>query len=158
VGSSAVVSTLELMLWLLLLVCWPVAELFVVITVAEAVGILLTIALLIAGWPIGMWTLRSQGRAAWRRLTIAVSEGRPPGREAVDGALVLFGGILLIIPGFITDVLGICALLLPTRALMRGLLVRSFRSRLVVRAAGLGSRPYDVDSTARDLDQPRLQS
>jgi UPF0716 protein FxsA len=146
------------MLWLLLLICWPVAELLVFIEVANAIGILLTVALLIVGWPAGVWALRSQGRAAWRRLTIAVSEGRPPGREVVDGALVLIGGSLLIIPGFITDVLGICALLPPTRALTRGLLLRSLRSRVVVRAAGLGRRAYDVDSTARDLDQPRLQS
>ncbi len=146
------------MLWILLLICWPIAELLVVIEVANSIGILLTVALLIVGWPAGVWALRSQGRAAWRRLTIAVSEGRPPGREVVDGALVLIGGSLLIIPGFITDVLGICALLPPTRALTRGLLARSLRSRVVVRAAGLRRRPYDVDSTARDLDQPRLQS
>jgi UPF0716 protein FxsA len=146
------------MLLLLFLVLWPVAELLVVIKVAEAIGVLLTIALLIAAWPIGLWALRSQGRAAWRRLSTAVSEGRPPAREVADGALVLLGGSLLIIPGFITDIIGLCALLPPTRALMRMLLIRNFRSRVVVRAAGLGRQPYDVDSTARDLDQPRLQS
>lgn len=146
------------MLFILFLIVWLVAELFVVIQVAEAIGILLTIVLLIAGWPLGIWALRSQGRTAWRRLTVAVSEGRPPTREVVDGALVLLGGILLMIPGFITDVLGICALLAPTRVLMRRLLIHNFRSRVVVRAAGLGHQPYDVDSTAKDLDQPRLQS
>ncbi|MGB0092771.1 MAG: FxsA family protein [Solirubrobacteraceae bacterium] len=146
------------MLLLLLLVLWPVAELLVVIKVAESIGVLLTIALLIAAWPIGLWALNSQGRAAWRRLSVAVSEGRPPAREVADGALVLLGGSLLIIPGFITDIIGLCALLPPTRALMRVLLIRNFRSRVVVRAAGLGRQPYDVDSTARDLDQPRLQS
>jgi UPF0716 protein FxsA len=144
-------------LTLLLLLCWPIAELFVAIQVADAFGILWTVILLIAGWPLGTWAIRSQGRAVWRRLSVAVSEGRPPGREVLDGALVLIGGALLIIPGFITDALGILALLPPTRALLRWLLVRNIQSRLVVRAVQFTDRPYDVDSTARDLDQPRLR-
>jgi UPF0716 protein FxsA len=142
---------------LLLLICWPIAELFVAIQVADAIGILWTVILLAAGWPLGTWAVRSQGRAVWRRLTAAVSEGRPPGREVLDGALVLIGGALLIVPGFITDVLGILALLPPTRALLRGLLARNIQNRPVVQRARFRGRSYDVDSTARDLDQPRLR-
>ena len=85
-----------------------------------------------------------------------MAEGREPTREAVDGALVLLGGVLLIIPGFITDVIG-ALLLLPTRALARGLLTRNFRNRYVVRAARFGGRDYDVDSTAHDVDQRQLR-
>jgi UPF0716 protein FxsA len=144
-----------------LLVLWPIAELFVAIEVARAIGVLETIILLIIGWPIGLWALRTQGAAAWRRLSVAVSERRPPAREVVDGTLVLFGGILLMIPGFITDVIGIAMLLPPTRVLMRPLLVRNFSSRMVMRASqfGAGRRgtSYDVDSTARDIDQPQLR-
>ena len=102
--------------------------------------------------------LRSQGRAAWRRLGAAVSAGRSPGREVLDGALVLFGGVLLIIPGFISDALGLLALFPPTRALLRRPLARNLQSRLVVRATRYAgdSRSYDVDSTASDIDQPQL--
>jgi len=144
---------------LVLLICWPIAELLVAIKIAEAIGVIATIVLLIATWPVGTWALRSQGAAAWRRLTAAVSEGRPPAREAVDGALVLFGGLLLIIPGFITDALGLCLLLPPTRALMRPLLLRNVHSRLFAQAAGFGrGHSYDVDSTASDVDQSQLHS
>ncbi len=145
---------------LLLLILWPAAELFVAIEVASAIGVLYTILLLIASWPLGGWALRSQGRAAWRRLSDAVASGAPPGRQAADGSLVLIGGLLLIVPGFITDVLGVWLLSRPTRALTRGLLFRHMRSRLLVRAAGFGRRPmrYDADSTAIDLEQPRLRS
>jgi UPF0716 protein FxsA len=73
---------------LLLLICWAVAELYVAIRVVDAIGILLTVLLLIASWPIGVWMVRSQGRAAWRRLSAAVAEGRPPANEVLDGALV----------------------------------------------------------------------
>ena len=76
------------MLALLLLVLWPIAELFVAIKVAEAIGVLLTVLLLVAGWPVGSGCLRSEGRAAWRRLSAAIAAGRPPGREVIDGALV----------------------------------------------------------------------
>ncbi len=145
-----------------LLILWPIAELFVAVEVARAIGVLETIVLLIIGWPIGLWALRTQGAAAWRRLSVAISERRPPAREVVDGTLVLFGGILLMIPGFITDVIGIAMLLPPTRVLMRPLLVRNFTSRIVMRASefggGRGRAHDDVDSTARDIDQPQLRS
>jgi UPF0716 protein FxsA len=144
---------------LLLAVLWPVAELFVAIQVAHAIGVVATIVLLIAGWPLGTWALRRQGAAAWRRLGLALAERRTPAREVVDGALVLVGGVLLMVPGFITDVLGILLLLPPSRALTRPLLVRNLQSRIVLRATQF-SRPtsaYDVDSTATDVEQQQLR-
>jgi UPF0716 protein FxsA len=142
----------------LLLIGWFVAEVFVVIEVAGAIGVGATVLLLILSWPLGWWALRAQGRAAWRRLSAAVSAGRSPGREVLDGALVLLGGLLLIVPGFISDVLGALALLPPTRALLRRGLARNLQSRFVVSATRFGNpaRPYDVDSTATDVDQPQL--
>jgi UPF0716 protein FxsA len=141
-----------------LLLLWPIAELFVAIEVANAIGILYTILLLIAGWPIGTWALRSQGRVVWRRFALAVSEKRPPANEVIDGALVLVGGALLITPGFITDALGLLMLLPPTRAAIRTLVVRNFRSRLMARAVRFtpAGREYDVEATATDVDQPHL--
>ena len=147
------------MLALLLLVLWPVAELFVAIKVAEAIGVLLTVLLLIAGWPLGVWLLRAEGRGALRRLSAAVAAGRPPGREVLDGALVVVGGLLLIVPGFITDVVGLVLLLPPGRAAARLGIVRNFRSRVIVRATRFADRgqPADVDSTATDVDSAQLR-
>jgi UPF0716 protein FxsA len=143
---------------LLLLICWPVAELLVAIEVAQAIGILATVLLLIVSWPLGLWLVRSEGRAAWRRLSVAVAEGRPPAREVLDGALIMTGGALLIVPGFITDVIGLVLLAPPTRALARLGIVRNFQSRLVVRATRFsgGPGPADVDSTATDVDNAQL--
>ena len=137
---------------LVLIICWPVAEVYVAIKIGDAIGVLLTVVLLLAGWPLGSWLLRSRGRAAWRRLTTAIAEGRPPAREVADGALVVVGGALLIIPGFISDAIGLCLLIPPTRALMRVALVRNFQSAVVLQAARFTRAPYDVDSTARDVD------
>jgi len=147
------------MILVLVLLLWAALELFVAIKVADAIGVLATVVLLLLlSWPLGSWALRSQGRAAWRRLGAAVSAGRSPGREVLDGALVVLGGALLIVPGFISDVLGVLALLPPTRALMRRGLARNLQSRVVLSATRFtgASQPYDVDSTATDIDQPQL--
>jgi len=144
---------------LLLFILWPIAELFVAIQVANAIGVLLTVVLLIIGWPLGLWLAKAEGRTAWRRLSAAVTAGRPPGREAIDGALILVGGVALMIPGFITDVIGLCLLLSPTRKLAGRTIARNFRSRVVVAATRFSRTPrgaYDVDSTATDVDQARL--
>ena len=98
---------------LLLLILWPIAEIYVAILVAEAIGVLPMLLLLIVSWPLGLLALRSQGRVAWRRLGDAVAAGRSPGREVLNGALVVLGGMLMLVPGFITDVLGALLLLPP---------------------------------------------
>ena len=143
---------------LLMLIIWPIAELLVAIEVAQAIGVLAMVLLLVIGWPIGLWVVRTQGRAAWQRLSASVAAGRPPGREVFDGALILIGGTLLIVPGFITDVIGLVLLAPPTRALARSGIRRNFRSRIVVQATRFArpSSTYDVDSTATDIDTPPL--
>jgi UPF0716 protein FxsA len=148
-----------MLLALLLLILWPVAELIVIVEVAEAIGVLLTLALLIVGWPAGLWAIRSEGRAVWRRMAQAVNAGRVPGREVLDGALVLIGGTLLMIPGFITDAFGILLLLPPIRIPLRRLLARHVTSPLVAQTVRFTSRgrSYDVDSTASDIDQSQLR-
>jgi UPF0716 protein FxsA len=145
----------------ILLILWPVAELFVIVEVARAIGVLLTVLLLFAGFPLGAWALRTQGAIVWRRAADAISTGRPPGRHLIDGALVVAGGILLMLPGFITDVLGLALLLPPSRSLGTTVVLRNLRSRLVVRTARFTRRPggpADVDSTAVEVEQRRLQS
>jgi UPF0716 protein FxsA len=146
------------MLFVLVFILWAAAELFVAIKVAEAIGVLATVLLLLVTWPLGTWVLRAQGRAAWRRLGAAVTAGRSPGREVLDGVLILLGGLLLIVPGFLSDALGAIALFPPTRSLLRGQLARHLHSRFVIGATRVtgAAGPYDVDSTATDVDQPQL--
>jgi UPF0716 protein FxsA len=146
------------MLIALLLICWPLLELFVAFEVAQLIGVTWTVLLILFSVPVGMWAVRSQGRTVWRRLADGIAVGRPPARHVLDGALVLIGGVLFILPGFISDVFGALLLLPPSRAGVRRLLVRNFQGRFVTRMAGFstGRRPYDVDTTATDVEQPRL--
>lgn len=146
------------MLIALLLICWPLLELFVAFEVAQLIGVGYTVLLILLSLPIGIWAVRSQGRAVWRRMTDAVEVGRPPGREVLDGALVLIGGVLFILPGFISDLFGALLLAPPSRAALRRLLVGNFQGRFVRRVAGVSPHgpAYDVESTATDVEQPRL--
>src|ERR687886_1506336 len=124
------------LLLVLLFIVVPIVELFVIIQVGEAIGVLPTIALLIADSVLGSMLMRSQGRAAWRRFNAAIREGRIPHREVLDGVLVIFGGALLLTPGFVTDILGVILLLPPTRAVVRSVLGRRLLPRLVVGGIG----------------------
>jgi UPF0716 protein FxsA len=153
-------------LLLLLFIVVPIVELYVIIQVGEAIGVLPTIALLLADSVLGSVLMRSQGRTAWRRFNAALAERRIPHREVLDGALVIFGGAFLVTPGFVTDVVGIVLLLPPTRALVRGVLARRLLPRVVVSGfgpAGRGRAPRrpgggaDVEGTATEVDPPRLQ-
>jgi len=80
--------------------------------------------------------MRAQGRSAWRRFTSAVQEVRPPAREVADGVLIIFGGALLLTPGFISDFFGLLFLLPPTRALIRRVFLRQVMTRITVSLAG----------------------
>jgi UPF0716 protein FxsA len=139
----------------LLFIAVPIAELAVIIQVGQAIGVWWTIGLLLADSVLGSMLMRHQGRTAWRRFNEAVQGGRVPAREVLDGALVIFGGALLLTPGFLTDVLGLILLLPPTRALVRRVLTRRLAHRMV--ASAKRPRAYDVEGTAVDVDPDRIE-
>jgi UPF0716 protein FxsA len=152
-------------LLVLLFIVVPIVELAAILQVGSWIGFWPTLGLLVADSVLGSMLMRSQGRAAWRRFNQAVAAGRPPAREVIDGVLIIFGGALLLTPGFVTDLFGIVFLLPPTRALVRRMLVHRFSSRLVVSAFGAGRGgvpprgphpPHDVDGTATEVDQRHL--
>ncbi|HYH89940.1 MAG TPA: FxsA family protein [Solirubrobacteraceae bacterium] len=152
------------LLLLFLFIVVPIAELAVIIQVGEQIGVWWTIALLIADSILGSMLMRSQGRVAWRRFNEALRAGRPPAREVLDGVLVIFGGALLLTPGFLTDILGLVLLIPPTRALVRAVLVRRFADRLIASATRPAPSPRprpggyegDVEGTAVDVEPDGL--
>src|SRR5215210_8452292 len=108
-----------MLLLVLLFILVPIAELYVIIQVGQAIGVLPTLAILIADALLGSLLLRHQGRSAWRRFNEALDQRRFPGREVADGVMITFGGALLLTPGFITDIAGLALLLPPSRAAIR---------------------------------------
>jgi UPF0716 protein FxsA len=119
-------------LLILLFIVVPIAEIYVIIQVGQAIGALWTVLLLIADALIGARLLRWQGGRAWLNFQNALAAGRVPHREIMDGVLVVLGGAFLLTPGFLTDILGLVLLLPPSRAV-----VRRFAAGLLQRRAGV---------------------
>ena len=158
----------------LLFIVVPIAELYVIIQVGQWIGVVPTLALLLADAILGSMLLKHEGRSAWRRFNEAQAARRFPGREVADGVRIVIGGTLLLTPGFSTDVFGIFFLLPPTRAISRRILKRLTIGRFaVVSVGGLGgtsqgpdpgpgpgpSRDYDFEGTAEEVPpngEPRL--
>jgi UPF0716 protein FxsA len=136
----------------LLFLIVPLAELYVILKVADSIGVGWTILLLVADSLLGSWLLRSQGRAVWRRFNEILAQGRVPHREVVDGVLVIFGGAFLITPGFLTDIVGLFLLLPPTRAIARRMLMRRMGQGAVAAGRSRPPRDYDVEGSAREYD------
>ncbi|HVE64897.1 MAG TPA: FxsA family protein [Mycobacteriales bacterium] len=108
----------------------PIVELYVIVQVGQAVGVLPTIGLLLAVALLGSWLVKREGLRAWRSFLAAMQERRVPAREVADGALVVLGGAMLLTPGFVTDVLGLVLILPPTRAVLRRALTGVVARRL----------------------------
>jgi UPF0716 protein FxsA len=118
---------------LLLFLLVPFAELYVLIQVGHVIGALPTIAVLIAVSIVGAWLVKREGFATLARARERIDAGELPGRELVDGVLILFAGALLVSPGFLTDVVGVLLLLPPVRAALRGATVGWLGRRAGVR-------------------------
>jgi len=113
-----------------LLVVLPVAEIALLVAVGQLIGLVPTLLLILVSSLVGGWLLRREGTRAWRSFRDALGARTPPGNAATDGLLVLVGGILMVLPGFITDVVGLVLVLPPTRPLGRGLVLRWVDRRL----------------------------
>jgi UPF0716 protein FxsA len=105
-------------LLVLLFIIVPLVELLIVLQVGAAIGGWWTAALLLADSLLGAYLLRVEGRRAWREFRTALEEGRWPGDEVAQGALIIVGGTLLLTPGFLTDLVGFLFLLSPTRRIV----------------------------------------
>jgi UPF0716 protein FxsA len=142
---------MPLLALLALFIVVPLAELYVILKVGDAIGALWTIVLLAADSVLGSMLLRAQGRTVWRRFNEALAAGRMPHREVMDGVLVIFGGAFLITPGFLTDIVGLLLLLPPSRSVIRGIVARRLGRRASLRVT---KEPHDVEGSATEYDAP----
>lgn len=109
-------------------------EVWSIVLVASWIGVFWTFVALLAVSVLGTVLVRSQGLAVWRRVNLELAAGRVPTRSLLDGLLVLLGGCLMVVPGFVTGAAGLLLLLPPVRALVRPRVLR----RLERRAARTG--------------------
>jgi UPF0716 protein FxsA len=146
------------LLFIILFIAVPVIELWLILQVGDMIGVMPTILLLLLDSLLGAWLVKSQGGAVWRNFRAAVDAGRIPANEAVDGFLVILGGTLLLVPGFLSDIVGILLIAPPSRKLLRGRVVKFGMGR--TRATFMGGFVAD-DTGMRDFahsDQPRRKT
>ena len=127
----------------------PIIEVWLIVSVGNWIGALPTIGILIAEAFLGAWLMRREGAKAWRALNESVASGKLPGGELLDPVLIVVGGILVMLPGFFTDIFGLIFLLPFTRGLARNLL-QVFITR---RAARSG---IDIDVMRAKVDRSNI--
>ncbi len=109
----------------------PLVEIYVIIQIGQVIGAWWTILLLIADSLLGSWLIKREGGRAWEALRSAIQEGRMPHKELADGILILVGGLLMLTPGFVLDIVGAICILPFTRPIGRRLLSGVISRRLV---------------------------
>jgi UPF0716 protein FxsA len=116
-------------IFLVLLIGWPVLEIAIFIQVGEWIGLFPTILLFLGAGVVGTWLLRAEGISLLMRAQSQMREGIAPVREGFDALCLVAGGVLLILPGFLSDILALALFLPVTRSALRRLLVRSLERR-----------------------------
>lgn len=130
------------LLLLSLVVIIPIVELWIILQVGHAVGIIPTIASLVAISMAGTALVKHEGFKVFREFNATISRGEIPSREIAHGACLLIAGVFLLAPGFVTDVLAIALLAPPVRGLVVRLALRRRRgTRRVTIRRGEWSSP-----------------
>jgi UPF0716 protein FxsA len=105
--------------WLLLVfLALPILEILVLTKIGAAIGWGATLLLVVAAGFAGTWLTKHEGIRALQRWQTATAQGLVPDEGVLDGVLLLAGGAMLILPGVITDVLGLLLVLRPSRRLV----------------------------------------
>ena len=125
--------------FLLLFLLFPVLELFVFVKVSAAIGFFPALLLIIAGSALGVLVMRVAGLATALRARESLQRGELPAEDMFQGMMLAVGGGLLLLPGFISDVLGLLCLLPFTRRLA----ARKMRER--AEAQALRQRAFQDD-------------
>ncbi len=152
---------MRLLLFPILLLAWPLAEIAGFVIVGRSIGLWGTLGLVIGTSVLGGLLLRAQGIDLLRRLSAASQQGEVPGQALVEGGMIVVAAILLLLPGFITDILGLLLFVPFVRNALWSLIGR----RVVVVNGRTGrreqARPHptqprrnnDIDGPVIDLDE-----
>ena len=108
----------------------PALELYLLIAIGSRIGATTTIALVILTGIVGAGLAKAQGFLVLQKIQHNLANGQMPALNLTHGAFVLVGGLLLLTPGFLTDVIGFSFLLPFTRYVYIGMLQNYFKRRI----------------------------
>ena len=117
---------------LIFLALWAWAELSVFIAIGSEIGVLLTIIGIVVTAMVGIWLLKSQGRAILATLQHKIARGETPVASMADGVAIAAGAVLMLMPGYITDAMGLLLFVPGIRTFFGAGLIR----RMVSRSSG----------------------
>ncbi|HAJ33827.1 MAG TPA: membrane protein FxsA [Candidatus Atribacteria bacterium] len=115
---------------LILFIIVPVTELYILIEVGKKIGSLTTIGIIILTGIIGAYLVKGQGFMILRKIQNDLNEGIMPGDSLIQGAIILAGGILLLTPGFVTDIVGFIFLIPISRKLVKKYLLKWLKGKV----------------------------
>jgi len=115
---------------LILFIIVPVTELYILIEVGKKIGSLTTIGIIILTGIIGAYLVKSQGFMILRKIQNDLNEGIMPGDSLIHGAIILAGGVLLLTPGFATDIVGFIFLIPVSRNVVKKYLLKWLRGKI----------------------------
>jgi UPF0716 protein FxsA len=115
---------------LLLFTVVPLVELTLILSIGTRIGVLWTVVIVLGTGITGAFLAKMQGLLAVQRVQNEMAQGRVPGREILDAVLILAAGLLLLTPGFLTDLTGFFLLLPFGRALVRAYIQRRLAAKV----------------------------
>jgi UPF0716 protein FxsA len=114
-------------IFLLLFILIPAAEIGILLLSGNTIGIWPTVLLLILTGVLGSYLAKKQGMNTIRKVQEQLQFGRLPGDEILDGVCIFMGGVLLLSPGFLTDIFGLILLLPLTRVFLKPIFIKMFQ-------------------------------
>lgn len=108
----------------------PIIEIVLFLTVGKTIGVMWTLGLIFLSGIVGLYLVKTVGIQAFRELPRQIDRGEHPANTVVDGLLLGVGAILVLLPGFLTDVVGLSLLFTPTRRLYRPLVNRYIQKKI----------------------------
>ena len=121
----------ECMKWIIsLFIIIPAIELYILMLSGKTIGVFNTFLLIIASGIIGGYLAKKQGMKAFREVSESVKNYQAPGEAAINGICIFVGAILVVLPGFISDILGFMLLFNPTRNLFKPIIYRWIRKKM----------------------------
>lgn len=151
-------------LFLLLLIVVPIIELYVLFQVADGLGWGWSLLLMLGVSLLGGLLMRVQATGAWTSVITKLSRAKLPSDELVDGALMIFGGALMLTPGFFTDAVGIAMYIPPIRILVRTAILARLTVHVTAVSKNFQARVFtrfvdpDLDDDIIDVNESKKSS
>jgi UPF0716 protein FxsA len=127
----------------------PIVEIYLFIQVSQAIGFWNALGILILVSLVGIWLAKRSGSRVWARFNEQLAAGKTISKEVADGVCLLLAGALLVIPGFLTDAVGLVLLLPPVRSVVRRAVIGRYSGRTQVRVIKASYDPV-IDTSASE--------